>query len=120
MKRIMPLIISALTIISLSSCRIASPETPSQELAAHRWQPVTLNGELSFDDSIMNFTVSDGERKIDLSGEYYADDDKLTVTTPDSTTLVFGYTLEGEKLMLTYSGRTMELRKADKEEDPVT
>ena len=66
----------------------------------------------------MNLSVNDGESKIDLSGEYYADDNKLTVMTPDSTTFVFNYTLEGEKLLLTYAGRTMELKKADIKEDP--
>lgn len=118
MKKKLLIILCIAGLFSLTSCRIASPETPAQELASHRWEPLRLSGELSFDDSVMNLSVNDGESKIDLSGEYYADDNKLTVMTPDSTTFVFNYTLEGEKLLLTYAGRTMELKKADIKEDP--
>ena len=112
MNRKIAFILSIMTVVMLSSCRAVSPDTPSQELSAHRWEAVKISGTLSFDDARMVFRASDGERKITLDGEYYADDEKLTLVTNDCNTIVFRYALKGDTLYLTYGGKTMELKKA--------
>lgn len=66
----------------------------------------------------MTLDLSDGENKLSLSGEYFADEKRLTFVTAEQTTIIFSYVLEGEKLLLTYGGKTMTFIKDDEKNDP--
>ncbi len=118
MKKLISIICISTALLSCSACRTAPPVTAAGELAAHRWRVQNLSGQLIFKEKNMTLDLSDGENKLSLSGEYFADEKRLTFVTAEQTTIIFSYVLEGEKLLLTYGGKTMTFIKDDEKNDP--
>ncbi len=105
------LIISAAALLFFSACRSASPETAAEELCSADRKNSDGSCCLYFRDDTASFTAKKGSRMLNISGEYFADEQNLTIVTKDCATVCFTYRFEDGCLYLNYSGLEICLDK---------
>ena len=105
------LILSAAVLLFFSSCRSASPETAAEELCSADRQTADGSCCLSFSDGSASFTAKRSGEALNISGEYFADEQKLSIVTKDCGTVSFSYRFQDGRLFLEYSGLEICLDK---------
>ena len=98
-------------LFSGTSCALAPPRSPAEEIALHSWYLSGQKVRLSFEGDEMTIRSEGSDDRIYLKGKYFTDEDKLTVLSDDCGTVIMTYRLVADKLELTYAGRTAELVK---------
>ena len=73
------LILSAAVLLFFSACRSASPETAAEELCSADRQTADGSCCLSFSDGSASFTAKRSGEALNISGEYFADEQKLSI-----------------------------------------
>ena len=103
------------SLIFLCSCSEAI-DTPKSTLRANTWEysRKDFSLTLSFCDDNAKIVVKDKDNKAEysISGITTVTDKKITVRDKETLTdYTFDYSLRGEEVSLTYSGKTLKLKK---------
>ena len=103
------------SLIFLCSCSEAI-DTPQSTLRANTWEysRKDFSLTLSFCDDNAKIVVKDKDNKAEysISGITTVTDKKITVRDKETLTdYTFDYSLRGEEVSLTYSGKTLKLKK---------
>ena len=106
-------------VLSLSGCtlRRASPESAAMELDSRDRISADGKASLSFDGGNAAFTAETTDGTLTICGEYFADDEKLTIVSDQWGTMVFPYRFEKGRLVLSYEGRELLLDKKSQEQE---
>lgn len=103
------------SLIFLCSCSEAI-DTPQSTLRSNTWEysRKDFSLTLSFCDDNAKIVVKDKDNKVQysISGITTVTDKKITVRDKETLTdYTFDYSLRGEEVSLTYSGKTLKLKK---------
>ena len=103
------------SLIFLCSCSEAI-DTPQSTLRANIWEysRKDFSLTLSFSDDNAKIVVKDKDNKAEysISGITTVTDKKITVRDKETLTeYTFDYSLRGEEVSFTYSGKTLKLKK---------
>ncbi len=105
------IIICIAVVISFSACHPSAPETAAQELCIHTWVSEDHKGTLTFHDNIISISIPCNQGKTKLTGNYFANEEIITVVTKDYGNIELNYKLDNEKLLLSYAGTEMTFFK---------
>ena len=113
--KIIVIYILSLGLLFLCSCSEAI-DTPQRVLRANTWEysrkDFSLTLSFSGDDAKIVVKDKDNKEEYIISGITTVTDKKITVRDKETLTdYTFDYSLRGEDVRLTYSGKTLKLRK---------
>lgn len=111
LNKAVTVILCVLAVICLSSCRTASPADAAQEFSSHsRYISSDKDTVLELDDDFLK--VKCRSQDLTISGEYFADEKTVTLTTDDCGDLVFDYYFRDGNLHIGYAGMEMTFSAA--------
>ena len=116
-KLVISVLIILLIIITLSGCETA-PKGNIVELTDYSWQTTLDSGAeitLNFDDNRASFNIKNGEKTVNISGRYLADETEFVIFMPEiKQNYGFEYTPRGSMLDIKHDGKTITMKKRSK------
>ncbi len=114
-QKVILYIICISVMIFTSACTASPPTTAAEEIQRHDWQMLDSSGEeyasLTFDDDRFFLKAQVYDSPLSLSGEYYVDEDTISVDTESFGTILLKYKLNSDELTLTYFGKSVVFLK---------
>lgn len=99
----------------LCGCVPALPCSPCDEIRRYKWEICSDkrddSGEISFKGNELYMCADISGSKASVKGKCFIDDERITVLADGYDTLQFDYTLDGDKLFLSYFSKKLTFQK---------
>ena len=114
------LLIICIAVSFLGGCTKAPPRKAGDELVRHRWimeDQQNRRCTLTFTDGQLCFCAGGFGEEVEMKGDCFVQEKQMTVLSEEYGTVCFGYSLVGDRLELTFCGKSVTLKKQDKPEN---